>query len=565
MVNYIKFNLTGDTDLKRYIDLVFGSRLEKKMSQSGKIYIYGFLAFFLVLNCQNLRAQKVMRSTGIGIRLGAWKMYDPADDKKFDYATVSTTSGSGEGGVLHFYKRLRDRWFLDGSLGNLGNVSLTRIGTGYVYTANLDITLFQFGARYDWLSPKYGSSFQPYLSLGGGLYWLSESSNLVEGGGVETTNKTTAKAGIYGGGGLNFILARWFSINADLKFHFNDFDFSDRTNGVEYGIGCNFMWGGNQELFRVEDIKLVIKDIYPAYYQFYQSYPIALITIKNTVSYPIEINVISKIENYSEREMESGFIRINKGDKKDIPITALLGPKILYADKREPGVIDIRIEARTGNQQTKSLSVNVTIHSRNAWNGQVDRLPFFLTPEHEDIVRLSRDLVKELAPLQSDVTSKFKTARYIFNALQKMGIKYQSDPNIPFYQDDYVQYADETLSRKTGDCDDLVVLYNSLLESIGIRTAFIDVRDPDEELAHLYMMFDTGLTPEEGYLISSNEKRFIIRGQNSSKKTIWIPVETTLIEEGFEKAWSSGSIAYLKDGEIRNGLLQGWVRIVDIN
>ena len=564
MVNYIKFNLTIDTDLNHYNDLVFGSSLENKMNYLMKKYLKIFLAIILLLSYQDVWAQKVMRSTGIGFRVGAWKMYDPADEDDLGQVTVSTTSGSGIGGVLHYYKRLRDRWFLDGSIGNLGSVNISRIGPGLVYTANLDITLFQFGARYDWLSPKYDSNFQPYLAFGGGLFWLSERSTLIRDG-VETNNKTTAKIGIYGGGGLNFILARWFSINADLKFHLNDFDMDDRTNGIEYGIGCNFMWGGVQELFRVEDIKLVVEDIYPAYYQFYQSYPIALITIKNTVSYPIEVNVHSNIKDYSEREMESGFIRINEGDKKDFPITALLGPKILYADKREPGVLDIKIEARTGNQQTKKLSVNVTIHSRNAWNGQVEHLPFFVTPENEDIVQISRELVKELSPDQSDLRLNFQTARYIFNALKQLNIEYQSDPNIPFYQDDYVQYADETLSRKTGDCDDLVVLYNSLLESLGIRTAFIRIRDPQEELAHLYMMFDTGLTPEQGYLLSSNEKRFIIRGQNAGKSTLWIPVETTMIDEGFEEAWSVAAVAYLEDSVVRNGLLEGWIIIIDIN
>ena len=132
-----------------------------------------------------------------------------------------------------------------------------------------------------------------------------------------------------------------------------------------------------------------------------------MITIKNTVSYPIEVNVHSNIKDYSEREMESGFIRINKGDKEKINITALLGPKILYADKREPGVIDIRIEARTGSQQVKSLSVNVTIHSRNAWNGEIEYLPFFVTPEDEDIVQFSRELSKQLSLDQSDLRLNF--------------------------------------------------------------------------------------------------------------------------------------------------------------
>ena len=66
-------------------------------------------------------------------------------------------------------------------------------------------------------------------------------------------------------------------------------------------------------------------------------------------------------------------------------------------------------------------------------------------------------------------------------------------------------------------------------------------------------------------MISPNEKRFIIRAQNASKNTLWLPVETTLIDEGFEEAWSAAAIAYLEDGVVRNGLLEGWIKIIDIN
>jgi len=145
-----------------------------------------------------------------------------------------------------------------------------------------------------------------------------------------------------------------------------------------------------------------------------------------------------------------------------------------------------------------------------------------------------------------------------------MGLRYHSDPNIPFYKDDRVQYAHETLNLKSGDCDDLVVLYASLLESVGINTAFVEVRDSQKELAHLYLMFNTSVSPIQGHLISSNEKRYLMRDNSIGQKTIWLPIETTLINHGFEQAWKAGALEYLEDGVVRSGIAEGWVRIIDV-
>lgn len=77
-------------------------------------------------------------------------------------------------------------------------------------------------------------------------------------------------------------------------------------------------------------------------------------------------------------------------------------------------------------------------------------------------------------------------------------------------------------------------------------------------------MFDTGLPPEKSSLISSTDKSFVIREKSSDKRTIWIPVETTLVEHGFEVAWNSGALQYLQDGIIRNGISEGWVKIINV-
>jgi hypothetical protein len=514
-------------------------------------------ACILILNLSIIiplitNAQGVYRSFGIGVRTSIWK-YTDAGDAKYEPGTVRQSSG---GGMLYFFARLVNQWYLEGSIGGESRNVIT---AGRV--ENISMTPFLAGARYDLLSKNLGSIFQPYLAFGGGMYTINR--NIVT---TSVVNETDAELGIFLGGGLNVVLASWLALNADIKYHLISRTSSQKADlsGMQMGFGFSFMFGSMPELLRIEDINVIVEDIYPAYYEFYSTYPILQVSVRNMASYPIEVNLHSNIEGYSERSQESGFIKIPPGEIEKIPVYAIFGQKLLYAKQREPAIVDLSLEARAGATHTESMSVNVMIHSRNAWNGEVNRLSFFLTPDDEEIINKSRSIVRQFENNGNTKTLKFNHAREIFNDLTLAGIQYQTDPNIPYYQDDYVQYAVETIEKKTGDCDDLVILYCSLLESIGIQTAFIDVRDPEKDIAHLYMMFDSGLAPNEGYIITTNEKKYIIRKGASGKKSIWIPVETTLVENGFDQAWNSGATNYIEKGIFRSGITEGWMRIIDV-
>ena len=111
----------------------------------------------------------------------------------------------------------------------------------------------------------------------------------------------------------------------------------------------------------------------------------------------------------------------------------------------------------------------------------------------------------------------------------------------------------------------MTVCFSSLLNSIGISTAFVDVVPPGEpSSAHVYLMFDTGLPPSAGERISDNPKRYVVRTNADGRQSIWIPIETTVISDGFGRAWEQGAQEYYEDVEINLGLIQGWVRIVDV-
>jgi len=63
----------------------------------------------------------------------------------------------------------------------------------------------------------------------------------------------------------------------------------------------------------------------------------------------------------------------------------------------------------------------------------------------------------------------------------------------------------------------------------------------------------------------TNEKKYVIRENGRTEKTLWIPVETTLMAHGFDAAWQNGALNYLKDATVRGGMADGWVQIFDLN
>lgn len=191
-------------------------------------------------------------------------------------------------------------------------------------------------------------------------------------------------------------------------------------------------------------------------------------------------------------------------------------------------------------------------------------LRYFVTPEDPQIIRFTRDVLNQHQDKIADVhpaLERFTKSKILFDRFSNM-LMYVNDPHKTHNR---VQYPAETLDLRGGDCDDMSVAFSSMLSSIGIATAFVDVVPPDEpHNAHVYLMMDTGLLPEQAHLLSNNPKRYVIRKNEFGNETVWIPLETTVTREGFDRAWDVGAESYYNEGILQGGLINGWVRIVDV-
>ncbi len=321
--------------------------------------------------------------------------------------------------------------------------------------------------------------------------------------------------------------------------------------------------GRNRDpIARIEYVEM-LSDIYPASSAVHAFRPVGRARVKNVTDTPIEATVSFRLDRYMDAPTESRPQTIPAGESAEVPFFAVLNSAVQGIRTMVVGEGEVSVSAVKRGESEDSYQARVLLRGKNDWNGDVTLLKYFITPDDPEILATTRSLLGA-GGAALDTTDALlrdlRRAQTLFDALSGR-LLYVRDPR---GSQDHVQYPSETLSLKGGDCDDLTVLFCSMLSSIGIRTAFIDVVPPERpDSGHIYMMFDSGIPPDRAGALTDNPKRYVIRRGADGAATLWIPLETTLTRKGFAVAWEDGANQYYDDVEVGLGLTRGWVRVID--
>ena len=287
-----------------------------------------------------------------------------------------------------------------------------------------------------------------------------------------------------------------------------------------------------------------IENIYPSQVNYYAFNPLAKIDIENSAKNEIRnVKVSIFIPNYMNLASEQVVPSIAAGAKQSFQLSATLDAKQLYQlTANSAAQAKVELSYTFNNQpQTRSLVKPVTIYSRNTINWKRgESVGSFVTPTDETVVKFSRYVISSVTN-NSALTAKLPRnvvyAIAVWNAIRANGYTYVSSPWKPSEQEllDLVAYPIETLASRTGNCSATSVLMASCLENLGVQTKFLATED------HIYIMFDTDLASKNGYMISQNEKEYIVEDDR-----IWIPIEATMINQPFVKAWLTAAEEYYK-------------------
>lgn len=206
------------------------------------------------------------------------------------------------------------------------------------------------------------------------------------------------------------------------------------------------------------------------------------------------IVTLSSREGYFEDEILD-FDSISKGNSKDMDYSLAFTQKGLVLASEENDLVinaEVTYENSVNQEFSDSGNFDITVHGKNnvvgPYKNWLDNFSPWVTPNQNIVREFAAKTVRGLRTTESD-ENKHLAARLLFESMRAYGVNYVNERS---QVGDYVQLPYETLKRKAGDCEDQAVLYASLLEAVGIKSAVIGI--PGHALAGYYVGNETNTT-----------------------------------------------------------------------
>jgi hypothetical protein len=299
---------------------------------------------------------------------------------------------------------------------------------------------------------------------------------------------------------------------------------------------------------RISGSKTEQYPVFPVSYAWYEDNPVAAVSITNN-----EPNVISSVEVslffeqfMNEPTVSARIPSLGRSESVTLPLTAFFDEAILDLTGNIMGNAVVLINYRSlGAPKSASLPLSMPVYHRNAMSWDDDRRAASFVSAKDPLAILFARYVESVAAgrLRPGIPKNIQYALGLFEILNIYGITYIIDPASSYVELsesasalDSLNYPYQTLLYRGGDCDDLSILFCSLLEALKVETAFIVVP------GHIYMAF--AVEGEAGALAQALDGGIISRGGKA-----WMPLEITIPAGGFYRAWRTGVEEWEKAGE----------------
>ncbi len=319
--------------------------------------------------------------------------------------------------------------------------------------------------------------------------------------------------------------------------------------GAGINLGLQYNLGAGKKNADIE-VTPELAPIFPVFYSYYDKNAVGTLTLKNNERDKIEkLKLSFFVKQYMDQpKLFAEVEELKRGEELDFPIYALFTDNIFSVTEGTKVAGEIMLEYEyIGKEMSDSRPVTVVINNRNAMTWDDNRkAAAFVTAKDPLILSFAKNIAATISSEgQTAINEKFRIGMALFEALSYYGLGYVVDPASSYSELsankealDYLQFPNQTLAYKAGDCDDISILYSALLESVGIKTAFITVP------GHIYMAFGLNLQPEKARKIFLRPDDLVF-----AEGDTWIPVEITLVKQGFLKAWQIGAKEYRENSK----------------
>ncbi|MBU1097741.1 MAG: hypothetical protein KKB34_14755 [Bacteroidetes bacterium] len=313
-----------------------------------------------------------------------------------------------------------------------------------------------------------------------------------------------------------------------------------------------------EKLVEFKDVK-ILSEIYPTLDELYTTTAFATAKVINISDQTVNVKPASFIEGINTEQIFSPIINIAAGDTVDVPFYTIISDQLKPNNKRTISQANFYL-ITVNSDYDDQISKPILINDMNSWDGKVSNLRYFSKYDYSYSTKFAKNILKEYKAELDNIAEElavFSKIKILFNTFVQHMI-YVSDPRSSV---EFVQFPQETIDRKGGDCDDLSVAFSSILESVGIQTAFVDYKSEDG-ISHVNLLINTGLSPDAASLITNNDKKYYVRKNSRDKDELWIPIEMTSLAD-LETAWNVGADKFYKEAVENLGLAKGNVQVID--
>jgi hypothetical protein len=278
--------------------------------------------------------------------------------------------------------------------------------------------------------------------------------------------------------------------------------------------------------------------VFPIYLGLYRNNQIGTLRVTNRESAEIRnVTVNFGAGNYTASRFLCGTIPVlGKNRTAEIPLYADFSSLLLNfsEDGKIPGEVTIRYEL-LGAERSSTGTVVVSVYNRNSFRWlDPAGLAVFVSPTAPELLDYSKYIMGIARNrMRTGLNQKMQQAIFLFEGFRAAGITGSEDRQTPyavFHQDpqlvDYVQFPFQTLAYRSGDMDDLGLLFSGSLEAAGISAAIIPMA------GEFIVAFSLDITEDAaGELFTDLGNLFIIDDK------AWIPVAMSSMAEGFINSW----------------------------
>lgn len=290
---------------------------------------------------------------------------------------------------------------------------------------------------------------------------------------------------------------------------------------------------------------VAIGDVFPSLFTRYQSEPAGTVTVRNDGDRPVREVELTARMRFLEFATPGGTVaELGPGESVTLGVNLPISVDTLALQESTPAPIDLTVAYRAGgDRETVSRLQIITVHRATAltWDESA-KLAAYVTPRDTIVESYAAPFVGVGAADSFSLSDKLFRAARISDAVGAGGVEYIEDPDSGITEVlgnpsviDTVRFPRTTMRVGYGDCDDTTALLCSLYESVGIDTAIMT------SPGHVFMAFDTGEPEQNLWLFESETTAAIAHGG-----TVWLPYETTILDQGFLASWEEGSRLYTR-------------------